>query len=56
MYSKKPNGKKFIQMLIKLNHKLYCEFAKYDYHIPEETVVKFEPNNLLNIEVIFPKL
>jgi hypothetical protein len=54
MYSKKPNGEKFIQMLIKLNHKLFSEF-KYDYHIPDGTVIKFEPNDLTNFEVILPK-
>lgn len=54
MYCKKPNGERFIQMLIKLSHKLYSEF-KYDYHIPDGTIIKFEPNNLSNIEVILPK-
>jgi len=52
----KPNGEKFIQMLIKLNYKLYAEFIKYDYDIPEGTIITFQPNNLTNIEIILPKL
>lgn len=56
MEIEKPNGEKFIQMLIKLNHKLYIEFIKYDYHNPDGTIITFQPNNLTNIEIIIPKL
>jgi hypothetical protein len=56
MEIEKPNGEKFIQMLIKLNHTLYSEFVKYGYHIPEGTIITFQPNDLKNIEIKFPKL
>ena len=56
MYPKnvKPNGRKFIEMLMQLNHRLYSEFIKYDYHIPIGTIITFQPNDLANIEIQFP--
>jgi hypothetical protein len=50
----KPNGERFIQMLIQLNHQLYKKYKKYD-DIPSQIIITFIPNELTKFDVKFLK-
>jgi len=45
----KPNGEKFIQMLIQLNHQMYIKYKKYD-DIPSQITITFTPNEITRFD------